>query len=226
MRVGGDVADMPENKFSESVSKPAAGAQNQGGFPVRHDAAVREIATETEVREQLFALDDDALRALHLSVAKYRWLLGLPQEDVEELVNETFQRVLSGDRKWAKDVAFMAFLLQAMRSIAWEVFTRNQREVPESRIVTQASEDEEESYLEQHPAENGGPEDAARFARFANAVEGFFKDDDEVMAVIIGRVEGLSEAETREQFGMTQAAFRAAQKRLLRARAGKLGDWR
>jgi hypothetical protein len=54
-----------------------------------------------------------------------------------------------------------------------------------------------------------------------------FSDDDDVMAVIIGRVEGLSAAETRERFDLTPAAFEAAQKRLRRGvLAGRLDGWR
>jgi hypothetical protein len=45
--------------------------------------------------------------------------------------------------------------------------------------------------------------------------------------VIIGRVEGLSAAETREKFEMTATAFGTAQKRLRRAvLAGRLDGWR
>ena len=63
--------------------------------------------------------------------------------------------------------------------------------------------------------------------RFAADVERMFGDDDDVMAVIIGRVEGLSAAETRERFEMTPQAFGAAQKRLWRGVvAGKLDGWR
>jgi DNA-directed RNA polymerase specialized sigma24 family protein len=182
-------------------------------------AAVRDIATEDEVRAALFALDDDALARLELRAAAYRRVL--PAEDVEELVAETLRRVLDGCRKWPKHVAFTAFLFESMRSIAWELGKRNRREIPDSRLGGS------DSYLEAQPAEGGDPEAATRVARFAGEVEHMFETDDDVMAVIIGRVEGLSADETRERFDLTARAFEAAQKRLRRAvLAGRLDGWR
>ena len=75
-------------------------------------------------------LDEDALYRLELGAAGYRRML--PRQDVEELVNETLRRALEGCRKWPKDVPFMAFLFESMRSIAWEFLKRNRREVPDS----------------------------------------------------------------------------------------------
>jgi DNA-directed RNA polymerase specialized sigma24 family protein len=150
----------------------------------------------------------------------------LPAEDVDELVNETLRRVLDGHRKWPKNVPLMAFLLECMRSLAWEFGKRNRREVPESRLGG-CGDEEEESYLEAQPAPGCDPEDATRVARFADEVERMFEQDDDVMAVIIGRIEGLSADETRERFDMTTNAFEAAQKRLRRAvLAGRLDGWR
>ena len=120
----------------------------------------------------------------------------------------------------------MAFLFETMRSIASEWLKRNRREVPDSQVGT-GNNGEDDSYLERQPATGGGPEDAALFAKFADAVEAMFANDDDVMAVIIGRVEGLSAAETREKFEMTATAFGTAQKRLRRAvLAGRLDGWR
>jgi DNA-directed RNA polymerase specialized sigma24 family protein len=146
---------------------------------------------------------------------------------VEELVNETLRRVLETDRKWRKDQPFMAFLFLSMRSIAWEFLKQNRREVPASQIRANNDKEENDGYLESQPAEVGDPEPAARHALFADEIERMFSDDDDVMAVIIGRVEGLSSAETRERFDLTSTAFETAQKRLRRAvLAGKLDDWR
>ena len=91
---------------------------------------MKEIATEEEVRAALLALGDDGLELLELRAAGYRRLL--PPEDVEDLVGEALRRVLDGCRKWPRDVPFMAFLLQTLRSIAWEYGKRNRREIPVS----------------------------------------------------------------------------------------------
>jgi DNA-directed RNA polymerase specialized sigma24 family protein len=216
---------MKDENFRAGVRKPPADAQNEGR-PSAAVAALREIATEDEVRALLLALDDDALHRLELSAARYRRML--PRQDVEELVNETLRRALDGDRKWPKDVPFIAFLLESMRSIAWEFRKQNRREIPASQVGPPDSDNEEsDGYLERQPAEVGDPDDAARLALFVDEVERMFGDDDDVMAVIIGRVEGLSAAETRERFDLTPTAFEAAQKRLRRGvLAGKLDGWR
>jgi DNA-directed RNA polymerase specialized sigma24 family protein len=219
---------MTNENFSEAVRKTPARAQKEERPPAETVAAVREIATEDEVRAQLLALDDDALHRLELGAARYRRML--PRQDVEELVNETLRRALERDRKWRKDQPFMAFLFLSMRSIAWEFLKQNQREVPASQIgVNNDDNDDEENddYLERQPAEVGDPEAAACHVLFVDEIERMFRDDDDVMAVIIGRVEGLSSVETRERFDLTPTAFETAQKRLRRAvLAGKLDDWR
>jgi DNA-directed RNA polymerase specialized sigma24 family protein len=222
MRAWGGVADMKNEILSEGVRKTPAGAQNEKSSAAE---AVREIATEDKVRAQLLAVDEDALYRLELGAAGYRRML--PRQDVEELVNETLRRALEGCRKWPKDVPFMAFLFESMRSIAWGFLKRNRREVPDSQIGVDNDDEENNSYLEGQPAEIGDPDDAARLALSADEVERMFGDDDDVMAVIIGRVEGLSAAETRERFDLTPAAFVAAQKRLRRGvLAGRLDGWR
>jgi len=227
MRRRGKIADVTAKNFSEDVRSTPAGAQNPERPPAEATGAVKEIATEDDVRAALLALGDDALEVLALRAAAYRRLL--PPEDVEDLVGETLRRVLDGCRKRPKDVPLMAFLLQTMRSIAWEYGKRNRREIPDSRIGNTNDDDDEESdsFLDAQPADGGDPADAVALLRFAEDVERLFGDDDDVMAVIIGRVEGLSSAETRERFDMTPQAFAAAQKRLWRGVvAGKLDGWR
>lgn len=216
---------MTNENFSEAVRKTPDGAQKEERPSAETVAAVGEIATEDEVRAQLLALDDDALHRLELGAARYRRML--PRQGVGELVNETLRRALERDRKWRKDQPFMAFLFLSMRSIAWEFLKQNQREVPASQIGANNDDEENDGYLERQPAEVGDPEAAAHHALFVNEIERMFSDDDDVMAVIIGRVEGLSSAETRERFDLTPTAFETAQKRLRRAvLAGKLDDWR
>ena len=123
---------MKNENFSEGVRKTPASAQNEKSSSAGAIVSLREIATEDEVRAQLLALDDDALYRLELRVAGYRRML--PRQDVEELVNEALRRALEGCRKWPKDVPFMVFLFESMRSIAWEFLKQNRREVPDSQI--------------------------------------------------------------------------------------------
>ena len=225
-RRGGIKRSISEDGDSRRIAEGrdgAAGGRIESEARVgAHDARPGVSVTRSQ-NEILLALGDDALEVLALRAAAYRRLL--PPEDVEDLVGETLRRVLDGCRKWPKDVPLMAFLLQTMRSIAWEYGKRNRREIPDSRIGNTNDDDDEESdsFLDAQPADGGDTADAVALLRFAEDVERLFGDDDDLMAVIIGRVEGLSAAETRERFDMTPQAFAAAQKRLWRGVvAGKL----
>ena len=56
MRGTGNVADMIDENFCEGVRKPAGGAQDEKNAPAEVVAAVRDIATEDEVRRYNFGL--------------------------------------------------------------------------------------------------------------------------------------------------------------------------
>lgn len=69
-----------------------------------------------EVRRAL-----DRLRQVdivRLSVLARNWARGLGRRDADDLLNEAFDRVLSGRRPWPSDVAMPAFFNGVMRSIA------------------------------------------------------------------------------------------------------------
>ncbi len=55
---------------------------------------------------------------VRLSALARVWATGLRQQDADDLLNETLDRVLSGRRPWPSHVSLPAFLSQVMRSIA------------------------------------------------------------------------------------------------------------
>lgn len=216
MRAGDLLADMKTENFSEGVRSAPAAAHERQEAAVIPTEADEDVACEDEVRERLLSLDEAALNQLYAATVRYR--LFLPKEDVDDLVNEAIQRVLDGRRKWPRTVDFMAFLLETMRSVASEWAKRNRRTVPESRLNPDGEDGgEEKSFLERQPASNSDPEADVAFREFADRIEKVFGEDDEVMTVIIARVEGLTPAETQKDFNMTASAYAAAQKRLRRA---------
>ena len=222
VRTTGAPADMNAEKNSLRVRESATIAPRQGGERARSDA---QTASTEEVQAALSALSDADLLRLQAAARFHRRLLS--KEDAEELVGEAAQRALDGRRTWPKHVPFMAFMLQTMRSIAWERFGRSKTaEVPESRLISKNEEgDDEEGYLDRQPAEDGDPEASLRIREIVDRFESVFADDDEVTAVLIGRLEGLSSEETQREFEMTAKQYAAAQKRLRRAvLGGKLDD--
>jgi hypothetical protein len=52
------------------------------------------------------------------------WAAGLRQHDADDLLNEAFDRVLSGRRPWPIDVPMPALMSQVMRSIASQWLAR------------------------------------------------------------------------------------------------------
>jgi len=181
--------------------------------------------TPEEAHARLDRLTEKDWLALDAASRKYRaWLA----EDGEEVLGEAVQRILDGRRKWPRHVETAPFLAEVMRSVAWEwLQKRRRRAIPESRLGSpDASDpDEDEGYIERHPASGSGPDGLARIGAIIKHVETVFGDDDAVTAVILGRVEGMSPEDVQKEFGITQNQYAAAQKRLRRAvLAGRMDE--
>ena len=117
-----------------------------------------------------------------------------------------------------------------MRSVAWEWLQKSRRRaIPESRLgrLDASDSDDDEGYIERHPASGSGPDGLARVADIIKHVETVFGDDDAVTAIILGRVEGMSSEDVQKEFGITPNQYAAAQKRLRRAvLAGRMDELR
>ncbi len=72
--------------------------------------------TLSEVRGALNRLR--APEIVRLSLLAQHWARGLRRHDQDDMMNEAFDRVLSGRRPWPSDVPLPAFLSGVMRSIA------------------------------------------------------------------------------------------------------------
>jgi DNA-directed RNA polymerase specialized sigma24 family protein len=70
----------------------------------------------SEVRRALDRLRPAEI--LRLSLLAQHWAAGLRQYDADDLLNEAFDRVLSGRRPWPSEVPTPAFFNGVMRSIA------------------------------------------------------------------------------------------------------------
>lgn len=55
---------------------------------------------------------------LRLSLLAQHWARGLGRRDADDLLNEAFDRILSGRRPWPSDLATPPFFNGVMRSIA------------------------------------------------------------------------------------------------------------
>jgi DNA-directed RNA polymerase specialized sigma24 family protein len=91
---------------------------------VDQDAA---YLSPTEVRRALDRLGRADI--VRLSLLAKNWVRGLPRRSADDLVNEAFERILSGKRPWPSDVDRGSFFNGVMRSISSQWRKEDYREL-------------------------------------------------------------------------------------------------
>jgi DNA-directed RNA polymerase specialized sigma24 family protein len=138
-----------------------------------------------------------------------------------DLVHEAVCRALTGRRKCPRDVAFMAFLVETMKSIASHAREKHRRVViaadpPETANAALSGAAD--------PVSAPSPEDdlvARQEAAAVQKIYGHFEDDDEAALVLMGWADGLRGKALREATGLDQTGLDYAIKRI-RSRMRKL----
>jgi RNA polymerase sigma-70 factor (ECF subfamily) len=129
-----------------------------------------------------------------------------PDVNWSDLLQETFARVLSGRRRIPEGVNRVAFLAGVMRSIRAELWRRAYLEG-----VSYAR------HLARLPREAASPERVLAALQELAEIQQLFAGDAEVLDLIEGLGEGLSADEIRGRYGLSQADYDAARKRMRRA---------
>jgi DNA-directed RNA polymerase specialized sigma24 family protein len=127
-----------------------------------------------------------------------------------ELVHEAVCRALTGDRNCPRDVPFMAFLVETMRSISHH--DREQRRRTKS-LVGEASTDGDAV----SPAISPSPEDDLMEKQSAAAVQAMhqiFDDDPDAQIVLLGMQDELRGAALRDATGLEQGQVDYAIRRI------------
>ncbi len=132
-----------------------------------------------------------------------------------ELLHEAVCRTLTGERNCPRDVPFMAFLVQTMRSIASHARKKQRRSAPLTAMphAAGAAEDSQPD----PPATGPSPEDVLIEKQDAAAMQRIhdhFEDDPEAQLVLMGWADELRGRELREATGLDQAALDYAGKRI------------
>ena len=146
--------------------------------------------------------------------------IGLTGVSWEDLLSEAATRALSGTRRWPKDVPFVAFLMQTVRSIASEEWHRLsiRGEVLESDF--QANDDNQGgAVLADIALDTLSPERIALARGALREIEVLFSDDPDALGVIRGLALGHSPEETQVENGMSAVSYASTQKRIRRALA-------
>ncbi len=142
---------------------------------------------------------------LRLTALARTWATGLRQHDVDDLLNEALDRVLSGRRHWPSDVPLPAFLSQVMRSIASQ-WRREDRREP-------LREDETDRVLEEerhNPGTDYEMDDLIAQMRRALA------DDPAALGVLDHVLADSDRAEAQVALGMDATQYDTARRRMVR----------
>lgn len=172
----------------------------------------------SEVRDALSSLTTADLLRLR-GLAKFR-AFGLATVTADDLVSEAIARILSGTRTWPRHVSLVPFVANVVRSIASEHRDRQNKEPLVLETDLLAADECEHRTVENEICSGPRtphPESALYAEQQLHAIEGMFSDDEQSLAVILGRAEGLSPTETQKEFNMTKTEYESALKKVRRA---------
>lgn len=160
-----------------------------------------EYASPDEAAATLAALEPaDSIRLEKL--ARNR-LHGGYNDAWRDLLQEAVKRILEGTRKWPRNVPFVAFVAEVMRSVASE-YRRQQRQF--------RPDDSERELISGNP----GPDREAEARSEMTAIEDHFGDDDDALAVVMAKFDGYSPEEIQTMFNLTSTQYDTTLKRIRR----------
>lgn len=153
---------------------------------------------------------DDKLK-LHAIDAQFCGGTGLGQQ---ELLYEAVCRALTGARKCPREVSFMAFMVETMRSIASHERAKRSRSAPLAAVprLGEAPKGPSDCRSDQLTPEEHLLEREA--ADLVQTIYGLFEDDPEAQLVLMGWADGLRGKELRDATGLDQAGVDYAGKRI------------
>ena len=171
------------------------------------------MPTETPSADELCVaikgLRTDELIRLHL-VAKV-----FDPRRHEDLLQEAIARTLSGERKWRNGVTLYWHLHQTMRSIAWAWYKKLDENLV---LVSQCRVDDRDaaSFINAEAATPDPERQAAALLTLERVVENCGSDP-VVVGLLMGKLEGKTGPEIREELSLSEQDFSAAAQRLRRS---------
>jgi DNA-directed RNA polymerase specialized sigma24 family protein len=178
-------------------------------------AQLDDLASAAEVAAALLKLTDADLVRLKL-IAQLR-TSGLVAIEWKDLINEAVCRALGETRRWPRNVPFIAFLAQTMRSIANEERRRLHQEKVTLESDLGSSHVEGELITLDDLAENPVHPEREELARKTlEEIEALFKDDVEALALLNGLADGLTPDEIQIKGDMNKIQYASSQKRIRR----------
>lgn len=160
---------------------------------------------------------------LHKAASSF--LYGTVFSDVDELVNETLCRGLSGSRNLPSNVPFLVFFTNAMESVADgdRNLIYKTRQVLATDLLPNNNDEMEFDPIENFGNDNLSPdiiitteENRLVAEKEYKNIEHFFKGNEAVEWVLLGIEDEMSASELIEMSGMTKTEYESARKSFLR----------
>ena len=178
--------------------------------PTLKEAASGFVSTD-EVAAALAELSTvDSARLAQLARLRCLGAVGLEWRD---LLHEAFIRVLDGRRRWPRDVPFVAFVAQSMRSIASET---RQADLVEFGALGEHESGDEQGIANVLARTDITPEREMAGRQMLLEIEALFAGDAIGLAVLEGMARGDSAGEVQAQLGLDPTAYASTLRRIRR----------
>ncbi|KQY35527.1 hypothetical protein ASD38_02930 [Caulobacter sp. Root487D2Y] len=168
-----------------------------------------------EVEDALEQLKDEDVERLVAKAGAYAVGTGVEPMD---LVNEAVTAALDGSRSWPRDITLEVFLVMSMKSIAWN-FRRKARRTTAVDMSTDGHSFQEAQQRFAFDVE-AQTLSAIRCKALVKKVHDLFGDDEQALAVVMGRFDGLSIQEICDVWNFDRKSYETVSKRVQR----KLGE--
>lgn len=170
--------------------------------------------SQDEVRQTLQALTAEELEQFR-RIARYQ-LYRFAQLDPRDLVQEVAVRFLDMERKWPRDEEFKAVFYNALRSVADEYRGKEMSKLYRVEADLATAADGAPVGLDGIALDGRTPERAAQAKELLTRAFAELKGDQDLEAVLVGRLEGLTAEEVKASFGLSDETYDAARKRFER----------
>ena len=178
-------------------------------------------ATPEECAQALQQLSDTDWRRLD-ELASFR-AMGLKQVEGWDLLHEAIVRMLEGKRKWPLNIPLVIFLRETMRSIASDLWRRRQDATEVAETDTRAYREDGEGLISRTADSSEDLEAKAIAEQELARIDDLFKNDKRALAVITGKISGMSPEEIQRQAKLSETQY-ATTLRRIRRRMNKLSE--
>lgn len=180
-------------------------------------------ATLEQIEHAIVGLSDTDWIRLRKIATGHLW--GTRLGDPDALINETIERLITGNRTWRVGMAFVPWMDSAMRSVA-----NNLRTLKQETTMVLAGDlanggDDPDEPIDivgedgETPLDTLLTQEARSMAENElSKIEESFKGDQEVGWILLGLEENLSASEIQAMGEMTKTQYETARKRLRRER--------